>query len=175
MKKIIIVLGISFTAFVHAQIAMHKANVSNGSVSLEFDDSENRGMILPYVVDKSAITENGTIIYDTADHKVKYLKDSGTNTWFDLSVDTTGTADLSIQGNDKPEQPGAKVSIDTRSGNNSTAGIFVLADVDKAMILPKVASPHLNIINPSPGMMVYDTVKKQLAIYNGKVWTFWKP
>ncbi|WP_262907374.1 hypothetical protein [Chryseobacterium sp. LC2016-27] len=43
------------------------------------------------------------------------------------------------------------------------------------MILPKVASPHLNIINPSAGMMVYDTVKKQLAIYNGTVWSFWKP
>ncbi|WP_426480116.1 hypothetical protein [Chryseobacterium sp. R2ACT005] len=48
-------------------------------------------------------------------------------------------------------------------------------DVNKAMILPKIASPHLNIVNPAAGMMVYDTTKKQLAIYNGTVWSFWKP
>jgi hypothetical protein len=43
------------------------------------------------------------------------------------------------------------------------------------MVLPKVASPHLNIISPSAGMIVYDTIKKQLAVYNGTVWSFWKP
>ena len=36
---------------------------------------------------------------------------------------------------------------------------MVLADTNKAMVLPKVASPHLNIVNPAPGMMVYDTTK----------------
>jgi hypothetical protein len=158
---------------VHAQIAISKANVTNGSVSLEFGDNENKGLILPYVTDKSAITEKGTILFDATDNKVKYLKD--TNTWFDLSIDTTGTADLSIQGNDKTEQPGAKVSITTTSGDNPTSGILVLQDTNKAMILPKVASPHLNIINPSAGMIVYDTAARQLAVYNGTVWSFWKP
>lgn len=36
------------------------------------------------------------------------------------------------------------------------------------MILPKVASPHLNIINPAPGVMVYDTTNKQLAVLMGR-------
>lgn len=175
MKKIIYIsVFVCSFAGLKAQVAISKSDVTNSSVSLEFGDNENKGIILPYVTDKSGITENGSIIYDASDFKIKYLKD--TNTWFDLSVDTTGTADLDIQGSDKTEQPGAKISVvSTGNPDNSTKGILVLADTDKAMILPKVASPHLNIINPSAGMMVYDTTKKQLAVYNGTVWSFWKP
>ncbi|MBB4807945.1 hypothetical protein HNP38_003261 [Chryseobacterium defluvii] len=174
IKKIIIPVIVMISMNVRSQVAIGKSDITNISVSLEFGDDENKGMVLPYVTDKSGIVENGTIIYDATDFKVKYLKD--TDTWFDLSVDPTGTADLSIQGNDKTEQPGAKVSIvSTGNPDNTTKGILVLADEDKAMILPKVASPHLNIINPSAGMLVYDTDNKMLAVYNGKVWTFWKP
>lgn len=173
MKKIIISSILFFTANFNAQVGISRTSVSNGSVSLEFGETENKGLIIPYVIDKSGITENGTILYDTTDHKVKYLKD--TNTWFDLSVDTTGAADLSIQGNDKTEQLGAKVTIYATGGSDATAGILVLGDTNKAMVLPKVASPHLNIINPSPGMIVYDTTKRQLAVYNGTAWSFWKP
>ncbi|MGX9985025.1 hypothetical protein [Soonwooa purpurea] len=32
-----------------------------------------------------------------------------------------------------------------------------------------------NITNPVEAMMAYDIVKKQLAVYNGSVWSFWKP
>lgn len=155
-----------------SQVAIGKQAVTNASVSLEFANTENRGLILPYIIDKSGITENGTMIYDTIDHKVKYLKD---NAWFDFSVDASGTSDLSIQGPDKTEQPGAKVAVYTTGNTDNTAGILVLGDTNKAMILPKVASPHLNIINPAPGMMVYDTTSRQLAVFNGTVWSFWKP
>lgn len=162
------------TVSLQAQIGISRESVSNGSVSLQFGDDENKGLLLPYVEDKTGITDNGTILFDTSDHKVKYLKD--TNTWFDLSVDASGTADLSIQAADRPEQPGAKVCISTAAGGtDTTKGILVLADADKAMILPKVANPHLNVISPSAGMLVYDTEKRQLAVYNGTVWTFWKP
>ncbi|AZA84614.1 hypothetical protein C1637_07185 [Chryseobacterium lactis] len=174
MRKILKLAGLLIVGLLQAQIGINRENVSNGSVSLQFGDTENKGLILPYVTDKSNITEKGTILYDVSDRKVKYLKDA--NSWFDLSVDTTGAADVSIQGADKTEQPGAKVCISSGAGGtDTTKGILVLADADKAMVLPKVASPHLNIIDPSAGMMVYDTVKKQLAVYNGKVWTFWQP
>lgn len=173
MKKIITTAIVFSVIVIKSQIAIGKQSVTNTSVSLEFADTENRGMTLPYVTDKSSITENGTIVYDAADHKVKYLKD--TNTWFDLSVDATGAADLSIQGADKTEQATAKTAIGTNGAADGTNGILVLTDTDKAMVLPKVASPHLNIINPASGMMVYDTTKRQLAVYNGTVWSFWKP
>ncbi|MDN5476495.1 MAG: hypothetical protein L0G39_06160 [Chryseobacterium sp.] len=168
MSKIISIITFSCIAIVKGQVAIGKTNVTNSSVSLEFANTENRGLILPYVENNSGISQNGTIIYNTSDHKVKYLK---SGTWFDLSVDTTGTADLSIQTT-KTENTGAKVSIGSPT---STAGILVLEASNKAMILPKVSNPHLNLINPAPGMMVYDTNARQLAIYNGSVWSFWKP
>ncbi|MGU3376984.1 hypothetical protein [Chryseobacterium sp. M5A1_1a] len=153
---------------VKAQIAIGKKSVTNPSVSLEFANTENRGLVLPYVENISGISQDGTIIYDNSDKKVKYLKNGS---WFDLSVDTTGDADLSIQTT-KTEKIGAKVSIGSPT---STDGILVLEDNNKAMILPKVSSPHLNIINPAAGMLVYDTNSRQLAVYNGTVWSFWKP
>lgn len=174
MKKQLLPMAILFaiTGTVKSQVAIGKPTVTNASVSLEFAGTENRGLILPYVETKTGITENGTFIYDTTDHKVKYLKDSGT--WTDLSVDNTGTADLSIQTT-KTESTTAKSVIGSAAATDTTPGILILSDVNKAMILPKIASPHLNIIDPAPGMMAYDTTKRQLAVYNGKVWTFWKP
>lgn len=174
MKKIIIICCLFWgMSALRSQVAIGKQSITNTSVSLEFANTENRGLILPYITDKTSIATPGAVIYDTTDHKVKYLKD--TNTWFDFSIDTTGAADISIQGSDKTEQSTAKTAIGTNGTTDTTPGILVLTDTDKAMILPNVASPHLNIINPAPGMMVYDTTKKQLAVYNGTVWSFWKP
>ncbi len=154
--------------FINAQVAIGKNTVTNPSVSLEFSTVENRGLILPYVENKNGITQNGSMIYDTTDHKVKILKNG---TWFDLSVDNTGNADITIQTS-KTENLNAKVNIGILG---AAQGILVLEDNNKAMVLPKVASPHLNIINPSAGMVVYDTTKRQMAVYNGTVWTFWMP
>lgn len=176
MKKIITMLMIVTSFGISAQVAIGKSSVTNSSISLEFADTENRGLVLPYVSDKTPIITDGTMIYDTSDYKVKYLKGA---VWTPLSGDdntqsTIGKADLIIQST-KDEQPTAKIAIGTDGGTDTTPGILVLTDATKAMVLPKVASPHLNIINPAPGMMVFDTVKKQLAIYNGTSWTFWKP
>jgi hypothetical protein len=158
-------------------VAIGKASVSSPSVSLEFGTG-NKGILLPWVTGVSTVTGavNGTLVYNTTDKKVYVKYASG---WKDLSVDATGTTvdpitnvdGLTLQ-NSLDDLNTAKVSIGTPT---STPGILVLEDTNKAMILPKVASPHLNIVNPSPGMMVYDTTKKQLAVYNGTVWSFWKP
>ena len=50
-----------------------------------------------------------------------------------------------------------------------------LSDTNKSMILSKLEkpSPHLNIINHTPGMIAYDTVKRHLAIYTGTVCIFY--
>lgn len=174
MKKIILTLLISInsTILIYSQVAIGKSTITNSSVSLEFGD-EKRGIILPWVNSSTGVTGavNGTIIYDTSDKKVKYLK---SGVWFDLSVDNTGIVDTSLQDS-KTEVPTAKTVIGTNSPTDTTPGILVLSDTNKAMILPKVASPHLNIINPVSGMIVYDTNTKQLAVFNGNVWSFWKP
>ena len=156
----------------HSQVAIGKAAVTNTSVSLEFGNA-NKGLLLPWVSSAASVSGavDGTIIYDTSDKKVKYRK---AGSWFDLSVDATGIVDTAIQ-DPLTENPTAKMVIGTNGASDTTPGILVLSDSDKAMILPKVASPHLNIINPSSGMMVYDTTAKQLAVFNGTVWSFWKP
>lgn len=173
----------------------------NNSISIEFGNeytlspitnTEPRGLILPwvngtvdtapYIVGYSGSTTvvDGTIVFDAAstEKKVKIKYQSG---WKDLSVQIGSTIDpvTSVDGltfqDSLNDNLTSRVLIGLNSSTDDTPGVLVLTDSDKAMILPKVASPHLNIINPSPGLMVYDTVKKQLAVFNGAVWSFWKP
>lgn len=184
MKKILFTL-IGFPVVLFAQTAIGKTSVSNNSVSLEFGNG-NRGLILPY-----ATTPNldgavpGTVMFDVSSGIVKFKSDTGV--WNDLSknvqnvtyggttiADTTGRADTSLQSG-FADVPSQKAIIGNIGGGNSLPGALVLAETNKAMILPKVASPHLNIINPAPGMLVYDTVTNQLAVFNGTVWSFWRP
>ena len=175
MKNIVATLSLLFTTSLSAQVAIGKATVSSPAVSLEFyDNADNtRGIILPWVTSTAAVTGavNGTIVYNTADRKVYVKYASG---WRDLSVDTTGTVTTTLQ-DALSDLDTAKVLIGGDPATDTTPGILVLADTNKAMVLPKVASPHLNIVKPSPGMMVYDTTKKQLAVFNGTVWSFWQP
>lgn len=201
MKTIILTIFLFISAYSSAQVAIGKASLTkladnttpNPNISLEFyDNADNvKGIVLPWVdgtsdtapyITNSLVSEtiaNGTIVYDASDKKVKVKYASG---WKDLSVDNTGTTidpitsvdGLTLQ-NLISDNENSKVMIGGNPDTDSTPGILVLADTDKAMILPKVSSPHLNIINPAPGMMAYDTTKKQLAVFNGTVWSFWKP
>lgn len=182
------------SSFSLAQVAIGKASISvipntttvNPSISLEFGDyvaDQGKGIVLPWVTSAAAATGavSGTVIYDVNDKIIKY-KNSPT-TWFDLSkneitvvdgtanFDTTGVVNTVLQDG-LTDASTAKVSIGTLS---ATPGILVLEDTDKAMVLPKLPSPHLNIVNPEPGTMAYDTTTRQLAVYNGTVWSFWKP
>lgn len=177
MKNTIVISFLLCSFSVSAQVAIGKTSVTNISVSLEFG-SENKGILLPWVTDPSTMTTavNGTMVYALNDKKVKVKYETG---WKDLSVNTNGTTvdpvtniDGVVIQNLATENEGAKVAIGTPT---STPGILVLEDTNKAMVLPKVASPHLNIINPSPGMMVYDTATKLLAVFNGSVWSYWRP
>lgn len=176
MKKIIIGVLLGFGSLATAQVAIGKTAVSSNSVSLEFGTG-NRGMVLPWVDNVASVAGavNGTMVYDATDNKVKVKYASG---WNDLSVDETGTTvdpltsvnGITLQAS-LDDKSDAKTSI---GASSETPGILVLEDTDKAMVLPKVESPHLNIINPAPGMIVYDTLTKQLAVFNGTVWSFWK-
>lgn len=175
MIKFIIITLLTFCATtINAQVAIGKQSITNKSISLEFG-SGDRGIILPYVTSAEAVQNkgvvDGTLVFDTTDKKVKLRAN---NNWVDLSKSDEGIVDVNIQDN-KIEKDDAKVIIGKNGSSNNTPGILVLSDTDKAMVLPKVDSPHLNIVNPSAGMLVYDTKSRQLAVFNGKVWTFWQP
>lgn len=178
MKKNIIILSfLLLSVFAFSQVAIGKASISklsdnvtqNPSISLEFGTG-NRGIVLPWVTSKNAVASvvNGTLIYDISDKKVKVKLVSG---WKDLSVDGTGVVDTTLQ-DPLTELSSSKTQIGG-AANDITSGILVLADTNKAMILPKTT--YNAVIKPAAGMMIYDTTAKQLAVCNGTVWSFWKP
>lgn len=183
MKKILIINFIIYSFIASAQVAIGKSSLSSSSVSLEFGDSNPingyRGVVLPWVTseaDLSSTPVNGTIIFDLSTYKVKVKKTAAG--WTDLTVKdisqtlpgiTNQTVDTSLQDT-KTDLPSARVIIgDPRE---SASGILIL-NTNRAMVLPKVPSPHLNIKSPSAGMMAFDTDTNKLAIFNGSVWTFW--
>ncbi|WP_027383918.1 hypothetical protein [Epilithonimonas caeni] len=174
MKQILTSIGLTLSVVGYSQVSIGKNSLTNSDVSLEFADTENRGLILPWVTSESDIVNgvDGTVIFDTSDSKVKVLN---AGVWQTLIVDSpdlpTGIVDTSLQKT-KDEIASAKVVIG-QTIDPDVDGVLVLSDKNKAMILPKVASPHLNIINPAPGMIVYDTAAHQVAVFNGQAWSFW--
>lgn len=158
----------AFSTTVQAQVAIGKDTVTNASVSLEFG-SGNRGLILPWVNSAAAVTGavDGTLIFDVSDKTVKVRQN---NAWMPYTDLGTGAVNTTLQDG-LSEDANAKVSIG--STVSSVPGILVLEDQDKAMILPKVDTPHLNINNPEPGTIVFDTKKQQVAVFNGNHWEFW--
>ena len=132
MKNIFLTTFILISACVSAQVAIGKASVSSTAVSLEFGN-ENRGIVLPWVTNTSDVTGvvDGTIVYNTTDKKVYVKYASG---WKDLSIDTTGAVDTSLQ-NSLSDLDTAKVLIGGNPDTDTTPGILVLADTDKAMVL----------------------------------------
>ena len=176
--KNILTLGFFIICTLHySQVAIGKASVSNTtSVSLEFGNTAAKGLLLPWVTNETAVTGAvpGTMIYDLSDKKVKYYKydeSKSSNVWFDLSVDGSGAANDSAQ-NALIENPSAKTSIGTPK-TPDVPGILVLEDDNKAMVLPLV-DKYSSIVNPSPGMMVFDTTNNMLCVFNGTNWSFWK-
>lgn len=169
MKKILIFPVFILSGLLFSQIAIGKTNVSNSSVSLEFGD-DDLGLILPWInsTDDMVQAVPGTMVFDASDKKFK-LKTN--NSWKDYSIQS-GQVDLSLQAN-RIENLDAGVIIG-ESDSTTPDGILVLEGTDKVMVLPKVENPHLNIADPSPGLMVFDPTHKVLAFYNGQVWTFWQ-
>src|SRR6218665_1970245 len=129
MKKILIVLIFIFVkSNISAEVIFGNAvgtAANKTSVLMEFPNTGNRGLILPYVTNKAAITTPGSIILDASTPtaaKVKYL--TGNSTWIDLSVQPANVSSyLTIQPTAR-ENANAKVVIGSET---STAdGILVL-------------------------------------------------
>lgn len=175
MKKTVFTIAVICSSLSFAQIAIGKQSITNTSVSLEFAD-DVKGIILPYVENPSAISEQGTLYVDAATGRVKMKLATGLMDFSSedpLDTNHNGILDLAPQtGANIVENVNAKTII---GATTSVAdGVLVLESSDKAMILPKLISPELNIQNPSAGMMIYDPFRKMLCFYNGKEWSYWE-
>lgn len=176
MKKILGLLSLSLITFSSAQVIIGDGvgtATTKTSVLLEFANTNDKGIILPYVQTLPVNPTEGTIILDAVSSinaRVKYFNGA----WIDLSSQD-GNVTTALDA-----QPSITEATDAKSiigAATSTAnGVLVLESATKAMVLPQVSDVQ-NIVNPAPGMMVYVNKEgaKRLAVYNGSKWSFWKP
>lgn len=176
MKKILLLpLFVFLTDTFSAQVIFGD-NVGTAanktSVLMEFSNAGNRGIILPYITDKTGLTTPGSIILNATTPTAAKVEYYNGTTWVDLSVQTANvSAFLGIQPAAK-ENANAKMIIG--SATSTANGILVLESANKAMVLPIISS-YQDIVNPAPGMMalVNNGGIKTLAVYNGNQWSFW--
>lgn len=149
----------------NSQVTIDKLTVDGGSTLLDFASGSSKGIILPAVQTLPSSPASGTFLFDKNDATVKMYQ---FNKWIELSDEGDTAGVLPYNGTAKNTQTvmGAQ--------NTNVNGVLVLEASDKAMILPKVASPHLNVPKPYPGMMCYDTDAKALAVFDGSNWNYWK-
>ncbi|MCY0978859.1 hypothetical protein PGH12_09720 [Chryseobacterium wangxinyae] len=178
MKKIILIICFVMTASVNAQViigdALGSATIKT-SVLLDFALGQNKGLILPYVRTMPTLPAGGTIVLDATSATAARVKFYNDSSWLDLSgQDANVTSALADQPTaaQAPEPVSAKAIMGADS--SSADGVLVLQSTTKAMILP-IVDNVLNILSPSPGMMVYvnKAGAKRLAVFNGNKWSFW--
>lgn len=152
-----------------AQVGIGTQTLSK-SASLEFKTGDKSGLVLPWVTTTptGAALTGGVMLYDTTDNKVKYYS-GPVKKWINLSK--AGTVAVPSQAAlSESTRPGTIIGAQT----STAEGVLVLEATDKAMILPKMASPETAIIKPMAGTICYDTVKKEVCVFNGTEWTFWR-
>jgi len=195
MKNLFIISSILFSIISFSQIRIGDKTITSNpdltnsvSVLLEFGDTKDKGIILPYVETVPSGTNNakgGTFIFDVSSNSEYKIKVKNENTgWTDLSVQSgysnaVETIVKNPQASPLADKADAKIVIGAES--SSTDGILVLESVlnNRAMILPIVEN-YNSIKNPSPGMMAFlrstiDSSKHRLIVFNGQKWSFWKP
>ncbi|MFC4476359.1 hypothetical protein [Flavobacterium chungangensis] len=169
MKKVIFIICAVFAGVAaNAQQAAIGTQTLNKSAILEFKAGDKSGLVLPWVttLPTGAALTGGVMLYDTTDNKVKYYTGEK---WINLSK--AGTVNVPSQ---------AALAESTRQGTiigaqeSDAEGVLVLEATDKALILPKMASPQTAVIKPMAGTICYDTVKKEICVFNGTEWTFWR-
>lgn len=179
MKKVLTIIGFVWIAIAaNAQTAIEKRTVSSPSTLLDFASGTTKGIILPAVETMPTTPANGTFLFDKAAQIVKMYQNG---VWVSLSEagDATKVAPYSgTVDNGKQTIIGSRTTkVVDGTGNyvdGAVNGVLILESPNKAMVLPKVASPHANIKSPLAGTMCYDTDRKALAVFDGKVWNYWK-
>lgn len=182
-KKIFSLLILVGFASANAQVIIGDATggpaLDKSSVLLEFANTNNRGIIVPYVTTTvlPSTFAGGTILLhaptpSTTTARMKYYN-AVTSNWIDLSgQDGVVTTALTNQPSSITETGKSIIGAPSSLAD----GVLVLESSNKAMVLPIVNNTN-QIINPSPGMMAYlnKTGAKRLAVFNGTKWSFWKP
>lgn len=170
MKKIILfVLMVCTSSLLMAQVAIKRQDVSSVSAILDFATNTTDGIVLPAVSSAASVSAvNGMILFDRNDERLKYYQNGN---WVMLS--DTGDASKATAVNPSMENLNSGAVIAPDGGEpNDVLGVLELRSNSKAMVLPKVADPHINIPSPIAGTMVYDTVSQSVALFDGLAWNY---
>lgn len=167
--KIIITVLIAFTSqFFFSQVGIETTTPHPDAI-LDFATGQNKGIVLPMVenLPSGLAASNGTILIDKSDGKIK-IKEN--DKWIEL----TRGADLSSSIYDLNGSAEVGSGVIIGSETTDVEGVLVLESTNKGLMLPKVASPHLNIKSPYPGLVCYDTDRNEIAVFDGSGWFYWK-
>ena len=175
MKIVYSILFCALAATASAQVAIGKQSIDGVNTLLDFNNisSNYNGIILPAVDDTNnalsatSANNNGTFLFDKSDNKIKMYEN---NTWKDLTDAGDSSSILVNASAEAADQQGTIIGDKI----SNAKGVLVLESADKAMILPKVKDPHTTVVGPYPGMICYDTTSQTLALFDGKVWNYWK-
>jgi len=162
------IISLGAFASAGAQTAIDKKTADSSAV-LDFAAGTTKGIILPAVETLPATPANGTFLFDKVAKIVKMYQNG---VWVNLSDvgDIAGTVPVASYSGTVDN--GKQTVIGSKS--TTADGVLVLEAADKALVLPKISNPHLNVKSPYPGMMCYDTDRKALAVFDGLVWNYWK-
>jgi len=166
LKVNLFIISLFVTTLANAQIGIEKESV-DGSGLVDFPEGTTKGIILPQVTNNLNMTDTsaGTFVFDEASSKVKYY--NGTD-WIELTGQP-GVSKTLLAGTEQNRSSGVIIG----APDSAAKGVLVLESAEKALILPKVINPAINVKSPSAGMMCYDPVAKLVCFYNGVNWSFW--
>lgn len=164
-----ICICVFFIQTVQAQLLVNTELPHSPAVILDFNQDPNNamGLVLPIVNEITQNMVNGTMLFDKSDRRVKYKKKGK---WVSLSY-VDGILDNHI------ENPSVDIESSTYVGediNLAVKGVLVLESENKAMVLPHVKDPLINVKNPYPGMICYDPTTKAMFLYDGRYWNIWR-
>lgn len=152
---------------VDAQVAIGKTSI-DGDAILDFENQTTKGLILPIVTSlpSGANLQNGTLLMDYTTAKILCFNNGR---WRDLTDADGNTSAVSLN-------PSLETGMGVILGNTTSnaEGVLILESNSKALVLPKINQPHLNVASPYPGMVCYDTNSRTIAMFNGTYWYFWK-
>lgn len=175
MKNVKFIFGIlvliTFTINLNAQVGIGTNVIESSSTIINFDNTSGntKGIILPAVNNTPTSLDNsnngGTFIFDLSDAKVKMFQNG---TWVNLSEEGDKTKVVTNNSTEIGE------GVIIGSATTQAKGALILESENRALILPKIYQPEINVKSPYPGMICYDTASKTMAIFDGKVWNYWK-
>lgn len=184
MKKIFVLICVLISGYTFSQVSIGK-NTVDGKGIIDFGTDDNKGIILPVadISDTNLTYTDGTFLMDKNDLIVKVRQNGA---W--LSLSDPGSLTVQQDESNNAITTAAVINISNEVGDgviigdidvngkpiSGAQGVLILEASDKALILPKVSSPHTKIKSPVAGTMCYDTDSDALAIFDGKVWNYWK-